>query len=470
MLDVLKIRDDFPMLKKTMHGKPLIYLDNGATTLKPQCVIDSVCDYLTNYSGNAHRGDYDLSHEVDTKFEHVRSIVADFIHCTPEEVVYTYGSSDSLNMVAFGYGMTHLKEGDEVLITLAEHASNTLPWFEVAKHTGAIIKYIDLDEEGKVTLENVRKAVTEHTKIISLAQITNVLGYLVPIKEICNFAHEHDIIVCVDGAQSAPHHAVDVQDLDVDFFAFSGHKMCGPTGVGVLYGKYHLLEEMTPTRFGGGSNARYNSCGLVKLKNAPTKFETGTPNIEGVIGLGSAIEYLQNIGMKNIEEQIGEKFDKEYLYASLPAAALYEKLGFVTVMHERYPVENRVILAYEVMEKELHKISTDINYDGRKFIPKMNSENGEVGEQTNFTYHQNGNLLWAEYSGGDILKGSLIGSVLCNGELDFVYHHMNQNMQIKTGKCHSVPTVQENEKIELSEQWQWTSGDYSKGESLLVEV
>ena len=143
---------------------------------------------------------------------------------------------------------------------------------------------------------------TERTKIISIAQITNVLGYLAPIKEICGFAHEHDIIVCVDGAQSAPHHAVDVQDLDVDFFAFSGHKMCGPTGVGVLYGKYHLLEEMTPTRFGGGSNARYNSCGLVKLKNAPTKFETGTPNIEGVIGLGSAIEYLQNIGMKNIEE------------------------------------------------------------------------------------------------------------------------------------------------------------------------
>ena len=174
--------------------------------------------------------------------------------------------------------------------------------------------------------------------------------------------------------------------------------------------------------------------------------------------------------MKNIEEQIGEKFDKAYLDASLPAAALYEKLGFVTVMHERYPVENGVILAYEVMEKELHKISTTINYDGRKFIPKMNSENGEVGEQTNFTYHQNGNLLWAEYSGGDILKGLLIGTVLCNGELDFVYHHMNQNMQIKTGKCHSVPTVQENGKIELSEQWQWTSGDCSKGESLLVEV
>ena len=174
--------------------------------------------------------------------------------------------------------------------------------------------------------------------------------------------------------------------------------------------------------------------------------------------------------MKTIEAQIGEKYDKAYLDASLPAAALYEKLGFLTIRHERYPVENGVILAYEVMEKELHKISTTINYDGRKFVPEMNSENGEVSERTIFLYHQNGSLLWAEYSGGDILKGSLIGSVSDNGELDFVYHHVNQNMQIKTGKCHSVPTVLENGKIKLSEQWEWTSGDFSKGESLLVEV
>lgn len=174
--------------------------------------------------------------------------------------------------------------------------------------------------------------------------------------------------------------------------------------------------------------------------------------------------------IKNIEAQISEKYIKAYLDASLPAAELYEKLGFSTIKHERYPVENGVILAYEVMEKELHKISTDINYDGRKFVPKMNSENGEVSEQTIFTYHQTGNLLWAEYSGGDILKGSLIGTVLTNGELDFVYHHMNQDMQVKTGKCHSVPTVLENGKIELSEQWEWTSGDYSKGKSLLIEA
>jgi GNAT superfamily N-acetyltransferase len=174
--------------------------------------------------------------------------------------------------------------------------------------------------------------------------------------------------------------------------------------------------------------------------------------------------------MKQIEEQISEKYDKAYLDASLPAAAFYEKLGFSTIKHERYPVENDVVLAYEIMEKELHKITTEINYDGRRFIPKMNSENGEVSEQTVFTYHQNGSLLWAEYSGGDILKGSLIGSVLGNGELDFVYHHMNRDMQIKTGRRHSVPTVLENGKMEISEHWKWTSGDYSKGESLMIEV
>lgn len=174
--------------------------------------------------------------------------------------------------------------------------------------------------------------------------------------------------------------------------------------------------------------------------------------------------------IKNIEAQISEKYDKVYLDASLPAAALYEKLGFSTIKHEHYLVENEVILAYEVMEKELHKVSTDIYYDGRRFIPKMNSKNGEVSEQTTFTYHQNENLLWAEYSGGDILKGALIGTVSSNGELDFVYHHMNQDMQVKTGKCHSVPTVLEDGKIELSEKWEWTSGDYSEGESLLVEV
>ncbi|MFV0396148.1 MAG: aminotransferase class V-fold PLP-dependent enzyme [Coprobacillaceae bacterium] len=303
MLDAKLIRNDFPMLQnKLMQGKPLVYFDNGATTLKPQCVINAVSDYLSTYSGNAHRGDYDLTHEVDVRYEEVRDKVAKLINCKREEVVYTYGTSDSLNLVAFGYGATHLHAGDEVLLTVAEHASNTLPWFEVSKSTGCKVKYIELDEKGRITLDNVKKAITDKTKIISIADITNVLGYKAPIKEICKIAHQKNIIVCVDGAQSVPHYTVDVTDLDVDFLAFSAHKMCGPTGVGVLYGKAQLLKETSPTRFGGGSNARYTSDGEIKLKEAPTKFETGTPNIEGIIGFGAAIDYLLEIGMDNIHD------------------------------------------------------------------------------------------------------------------------------------------------------------------------
>lgn len=308
MFDVQKIRQDFPMLNgKMMQNKPLIYFDNGATTLKPQVVIDSVCQYLTHYSGNAHRGDYDLSHEVDEHYENARKIVQEFINAKKvEEIVFTSGTTDSLNMVAYGYGLTHLHEGDEILITVAEHASNTLPWFDVAKQVGACVNYIELDKEGKVTLENVLQAITDKTKIISLAQVTNVLGYDAPIKDICQVAHEKGIVVVVDGAQSVPHQMTDVQASDIDFLAFSGHKLCGPTGIGVLYGKYDLLASMKPTRLGGGSNSRYNSCGVVTLKNPPYRFEAGTPNIEGAIGLGAALSYLQQIGMDNIH-----RYEKE---------------------------------------------------------------------------------------------------------------------------------------------------------------
>lgn len=261
MFNVEEIRKDFPMLEKTMHNHPLVYLDNGATTLKPQIVIDKIVEYLTSYSGNAHRGDYDLSHKVDEEYESSREVVAEFINAQSREVVFTSGSTDSLNMIAFGFGRVCLNEGDEVLLTVAEHASNTLPWFEVAKEKGAIVNYIDLDEKGTVTLESVKKAITENTKIIALAQVTNVLGFEVPIKDICEYAHQKGIYVVVDGAQSVPHNKIDVKDLDCDFLAFSAHKMCGPTGVGVMYGKYELLKAMKPTRLGGGSNTRYNSCG-----------------------------------------------------------------------------------------------------------------------------------------------------------------------------------------------------------------
>ena len=203
-------------------------------------------------------------------------------------------------MVAFGYGLENLKKDDEILLTIAEHASNTLPWFALCNQIGCKVNYIPLDETGRVTIENVTKAITPNTKLISIAQVTNVLGHEVPIKEICALAHQRNIIVCVDAAQSVPHFPVDVQDLDVDFLAFSAHKMCGPTGIGILYGKPSVLEKMTPTRFGGGSNIRYQPSGTYTLKSVPTRFETGTPHIEGVIGMGAAIEYLTSVGLENI--------------------------------------------------------------------------------------------------------------------------------------------------------------------------
>ena len=295
-------RQDFPMLShKKMQGEPLVYLDNGATTFKPQPVIDAVVEYLSDYTANAHRGDYDLSAIVDEKFEQARADIAKFINASKkEEIVFTSGTTDALNLVANGYAKYHLHQGDEILISVAEHASNTLPWFDIAREIGVVVNFIDLDERGCITLENVKKAVNEHTKIISLAHVTNVLGHILPVREIADYAHEHGILLVVDGAQSVPHMPVDVQALDCDFLAFSGHKMCGPTGIGVLYGRYDLLKVMTPTRNGGGNNARYNACGVVSLKNPPEKFEAGTPNIEGAIGLGAAVNYLSEIGMENI--------------------------------------------------------------------------------------------------------------------------------------------------------------------------
>lgn len=303
MLNIDKIRQDFPMLQgKMMQQHPLVYLDNGATTLKPRRVIDAVCNYYENYSTNAHRGDYDLSYQVDQEFEGTRAAVARFLHAQPQEIVYTSGASEGLNLVAFGYGRKFLQEGDIILSSEAEHASCILPWMKVADETGAVIDYIPLDEEGRITMEQVELMMNQNVKVIALAHITNVLGYLVPIKEICALAHRYGAIVVVDGAQSVPHLPVDVKDLDCDFLAFSAHKMCGPTGIGILYGKQELLEAMDPLTYGGESNARFNTCGNILLKQAPFKFESGTQPIEGVYGLHAAIQYLEELGRDNIHQ------------------------------------------------------------------------------------------------------------------------------------------------------------------------
>ena len=286
---------------RTMQSHPLVYLDNAATTFKPQCVIDAVVRYYTEQTTNVHRGDYEISYQVSEAYEKTREDVARFIHAEPKEIVFTAGASASLNLVAYGYGRKYLKPGDVILSTEAEHASNILPWFKVVEETGAKLEYIPLTEDGRLTLENFRKAMHDQVKIVAVADITNVLGYVAPIEEMTRIAHEHGAIVVCDGAQSVPHTPTDVKAWDVDFLAFSAHKMCGPTGIGVLYGKFELLQKTDPFMLGGGSNARFDMCGNILLKDAPYKFEAGTPNIEGVLGLQQAVRYLETIGMDKIE-------------------------------------------------------------------------------------------------------------------------------------------------------------------------
>ena len=305
------MREDFPMLKKD-----IIYFDNGATTLKPNILIESLKDYYENYSANAHRGDYDISLKVDTMYENTRKIIKEFINAKKEsEIVFTSGATDSLNKIIFGYFKNILKENDEVLLTLAEHASNILPWFELKDELKLNVNYIPLDENYEVTLENVKKSITPNTKVISLAHITNVVGDIRPIKEIIEYAHKNDILVVIDGAQSVPHIKVDVQDLDIDFLAFSAHKMCGPTGVGVLYGKEELLNNIKPLIYGGGMNASFDYDGIRIYKELPHLLEAGTPNIADVIAFGKIVEYINNIGIESIHKKELEL--KQYLIEKL---------------------------------------------------------------------------------------------------------------------------------------------------------
>ncbi len=301
MIDVQRIRNDFPMLHgKKMQSHDLIYFDNAATTFKPKAVQKAVDYYYTDITCNAHRGDYDLSYTVDQAYEGARKRVAHFLNAKVNEIVFTSGTSEGLNMVAQGYGRKFLQEGDIVLTSESEHASCVLPWMKVCAERKATLAYMKLDESGHIDIAALRSQMNERVKVIALAMITNVLGYEAPIQKICALAHEYGAVVVVDGAQSVPHMPIDVRKLDCDFLAFSAHKMCGPTGTGVLYGKYDLLDRMDPLHLGGGSNARFDMCGNIRLKNPPFKFESGTPNIEGVLGLRAAIDYLDVIGMENI--------------------------------------------------------------------------------------------------------------------------------------------------------------------------
>ncbi|MEE0699096.1 MAG: cysteine desulfurase [Bacilli bacterium] len=321
----MNFKEDFSMLKTG-----IVYLDNCATTLKPNSMIDEVVNYYKNYSANAHRGDYDISRKVDEKYEGTRDKVAKFINAEKsDEVIFTSGTTESLNMIIKGFFTNYLKTGDEILTTKSEHASLILPWFEVVKKNGARISYVDLASDLSVTMENIKKKINKHTKVISLAHITNVIGDIRPIKEICNYAHKRGILVVVDGAQSVPHQKIDVQDLDLDFLAFSAHKMLGPTGVGVLYGKERYLSKLSPLIVGGGMNAFFDSLMNVEYKDLPEKLEAGTPNIAGVIAFSKAIDYLTMLGTQNVHKY--EVDLKKYLVDKL------SKLNHVIIYNKDIP-------------------------------------------------------------------------------------------------------------------------------------
>jgi cysteine desulfurase/selenocysteine lyase len=306
-------REDFPMLENQLY-----YFDNGATTLKPRTVINAMTDYYEHYSANAHRGDYDVSLKVDEKYEGVRESVRALINADKaSEIIFTSGATASLNMIVNGFFANILSSGDEVLITKAEHASLALPWFVLSKKMGIVVKYIDLTKDLQVTLDNVKKSITDKTKVIALAHVTNVVGDERPIKEISEYAHKHNIYMVVDGAQSVPHMKVDVKALGIDFLAFSAHKMLGPTGVGVLYGKYEYLNKLDPIFVGGGMNTFFTGLNEYELKELPWRLEAGTPNIAGVIGFGAAIDYINNIGLDKIEKHDREL--KRYAVAKLSA-------------------------------------------------------------------------------------------------------------------------------------------------------
>ena len=288
-------REDFPIL-----DNGLIYFDNGATTLKPISVIESNIEYYTKYSANAHRGDYDISQKVDSLYEETRDMVRDFINASRrEEIVFTSGATESLNMIVFGFFKNYLHKGDEVLITKSEHASNVLPWYKLKDEIGIDIKFIELDN-NMVTLDNVKAAITSKTKVISLAEITNTFGDTRDMEAICELVHQMGILVVCDGCQSVPHKKTNVIESGVDFLAFSAHKMLGPTGIGVLYGKYELLDQMEPIILGGGMNSVFECDLTYENKELPYRLEAGTQNIAGILGLRKAIKYLNNIGMENI--------------------------------------------------------------------------------------------------------------------------------------------------------------------------
>lgn len=316
----MNIEKEFPMKKKN-----IVYFDNAATTFKPYRVINKINEYYNDYTANSHRGDYDISFKVDDEIDYTRDLTKMFINAKKkEEIIFTKNTTDSLNTIVFGFFLNQLKDKDEVILSSSEHASNILPWLILSLKKKIKIIFVDSKNE-KLDLNDLFNKINKNTKVISIAQITNVSSDKRDIKKICEVAHKNNVLVVVDAAQSAPHMKIDVQDLDCDFLAFSAHKMCGPTGVGVLYGKYELLKKMIPFTYGGGMNLSYDAKHLSLVK-IPYRFESGTPNISGIIGFGETIKFINEVGMDNIERKV--KYLRKYLIQELdkiPYIKIYNK-------------------------------------------------------------------------------------------------------------------------------------------------
>jgi len=301
MLNVYEIRKDFPILQRKINGKTLVYLDNAATTQKPRSVSLALQDFYNFYNSNIHRGIHTLSEEATFAYEDVRKRVADFIGAEQASIVFTRNATESINLVAYAWGRKYLREGDEVILSIMEHHSNIVPWLLLKRDRGINLKFLSMNEDGTLSLSLLEEMISEKTKLVSITQMSNFLGTINPVKEIAKIAHGKNAVLLVDGAQSVPHMEINVEDMDCDFLAFSAHKMLGPTGIGVLYGKSHILEEMEPF-LGGGDMISRVSLNDAEWNKIPWKFEAGTPDVGGVIAFGEALIYLRNIGMENIME------------------------------------------------------------------------------------------------------------------------------------------------------------------------
>lgn len=356
MIDIQKIRADFPILDQEINEKPLAYLDNAATSQKPKQVIEALTHYYEFDNANVHRGVHTLAARATDAYESARVKVAKFIHAREvAEIIFTRGTTSAINLVVDSYAEANIEAGDEIVISYLEHHSNLIPWQQLAKRKGAVLKYIELEEDGTISVEQAKKTIGEKTKIVALAHVSNVLGTITPIKEIAAIAHKFGAVILVDGAQAVPHMEVNVVDLDADFYAFSGHKMMAPTGIGALYGKRELLDAMEPTEFGGEMIdfvELYNST----WKELPWKFEAGTPIIGGAIALGAAIDYLAEVGLANIyaheQELVGYAIEE------------MSKIEGITIYGPKDASKRCGLVTFNLEGAHPHDIATILDEDG----------------------------------------------------------------------------------------------------------